>query len=159
MKRLTLIRDETSDEGTFSIGMLTEGEQRLGHWNFGELPWRDNQPGISCVTPGLYVAKARMSPHFNRMVYELQNVPDREDIEMHPANWMGDASLGYYCQLKGCMTPGTARGSLMTPPQNGEPGMMQKAVLHSGDALNEIFAATGGEDIEILISWDQAIAP
>lgn len=155
MKRLTLIRDETGDEGTFSIGMLTQGEQRLGWWDFIELPWRDNKTGISCVTPGLYVAKARLSPHFNRMVYELQNVPDRDDIEVHPANWAGDKELGYVSQLRGCMAPGTGRGELLVP----DGSMKQKAVLSSGVALNAIFAASGGEDIEILIAWEEGVGP
>jgi hypothetical protein len=159
VKRLTLLRDQTCDEGTFSIGMLNDGEQRLGWWNFIELPWRDNAAGISCVTEGLYIAKPFDSPHFKRMVYRLQNIPEREDVEMHPANWAGDKALGYYCQLRGCMAPGTARGSLMTPPANGEPGMMQKAVLNSGIALDEIFKATGGEDIEIEIAWEAGVKP
>ena len=155
MKHLTLIRDETSDEGTFSIGMLTQGENRLGWWDFIELPWRDNKPGISCVTPGLYIAKARMSPHFNRMVYELQNVPDREAIEVHVANWAGDVELGYHSDLRGCMAPGTGRGELVPP--GGD--MKQKAVLHSGIALDALFAATNGEDIQIEIAWEQGVGP
>lgn len=159
MKRLTVIRDETGDEGTFSIGMLTEGDQRLGWWNFIELPWRDNQAGISCVTPGLYTARLVDSLHFDRKVYRLQNVPDREDIEVHPANFAGDLALGYHSDLRGCMAPGLKRGALWTPRVNGGDPIEQKAVLSSGVALTELLEATHGEDIEIDISWEEGVGP
>jgi hypothetical protein len=110
MKLLTLIRDETGDEGTFSIGTLTEGDNRLGFWDWIELPWRDNRSDVSCIPPG----PLRGAPHalraFNREVYVLEGVPDRQAIELHPANWAGDVSLGFHTDLHGCAAPGIARG-------------------------------------------------
>lgn len=153
MKRLTVIRDETGDEGTFSIGMLTEGEQRLGWWNFIELPWRDNAPGISCIPPGSYRARVVDSAHFHRRVYLLEGVPDREAIEIHPANFAGDTALGYRCELKGCMAPGSGRGELPAGSMN------QKAVTGSAVALDALLAATNGEDIEVDVAWEEGIAP
>jgi hypothetical protein len=154
VKRLTLIRDETGDEGTFSTGMLTEGEQRLGWWNFIELPWRDNAPGLSCIPPGMYYAHIIVSSHFHRDVYLLEGIPNRDAIEMHPANFAGDATLGYHSDLKGCMAPGTGRGELMAPN-----GIKQKVVLSSAKALDELIAATMSEPIEIVISWEQGVGP
>jgi hypothetical protein len=154
MKRLTAIRDETGDEGTFSLGMLTEGGQRLGWWNFIELPWRDNAPERSCIPPGTYTARVVDSEHFHRKVYALEGVPGRAAIEMHPGNFAGDVALGFHSDLKGCMAPGTARSELLAPS-----GVMQKAVLNSAQALDELLVATGGEPIEIVISWDAGVGP
>lgn len=155
MKRLTIIRDETGDEGTFSIGMLTQGENRLGWWDFIECPWRDNKEGISCIPPGTYRARVIDSPHFHRKVYLLQDVPDRDAIEIHVANWAGDVELGYHSNLKGCLAPGTGRDEIVPP--GGE--MKQKAVVSSGVALNALIAATDGEEIEVVIAWEEGVGP
>lgn len=63
-----------------------------------ELPWRDNQQGISCIPEGSYALDFEYSPKFNRHLWELKNVPDRLEIKIHPANTV--------VELRGCIALG-----------------------------------------------------
>jgi hypothetical protein len=62
-----------------------------------ELPWKDNQTGVSCIPEGKYELIKRYNEKFGRHLQVL-NVPQREDILIHPAN---DALK----ELKGCIAP------------------------------------------------------
>lgn len=135
MKRVILARDSTGDEGTFGTLRLEDS-----HWASGELPWRDNQPDISCVPPGTYVAKWQLSPRHG-WCYHLLGVPGRSGVEIHPANWMGDASKGYRCDLRGCVALGIAAGRLEG----------QNALLESRDAVAAFNEKADREDLEITI--------
>lgn len=72
-----------------------------------ELPWKNNQPRISCIPEGKYPLIKRYSPHFNWHL-EVTDVPARELILIHPAN---DAIT----ELKGCIAP----VSVLTGPGKG----------------------------------------
>lgn len=155
MKLLTLIRDETGDDGTFSIGTLTDGDNKLGFWDWIELPWRDNRPKVSCIPPGLYNAHLTHSDRFKRDVYVLEGVPDRVAVELHPANWAGDESMGFHTDLHGCAAPGIARGEI-SAPGGARP---QRAVLQSNRAFQQFMDACDGEDIEIHVLWAKGLMP
>lgn len=62
-----------------------------------ELPYKNNQPRISCIPEGTYELVKRYSPKF-KAHFMLSNVPGREYILIHPAN---NALL----ELKGCIAP------------------------------------------------------
>ncbi len=62
-----------------------------------ELPWRQNQTGVSCIPEGRYELVKRWSPKFGRHL-QVMNVSKRECILIHPAN---DALH----ELKGCIAP------------------------------------------------------
>jgi Family of unknown function (DUF5675) len=62
-----------------------------------ELPWKDNQTGVSCIPEGRYELVKRYNDKFNRHLQVL-NVPHRDSILIHPAN---DALE----ELKGCIAP------------------------------------------------------
>jgi len=64
-----------------------------------ELPWKDNQRRISCIPLGEYEVVKRSSAKFGEH-FHLTNVPDRDWILIHPAN--------YSRQLLGCIAPGKA---------------------------------------------------
>ena len=151
--KLHLVRTETGDEGTFSIGTLYS--EPVKQWDFIELPWRQNQTGISCVPAGTYNAKLVDSQHFQRKVYLFENVPGRSAVEMHPANWAGDVSLGYHSDLRGCCAPGRHRGAIPPPGQS----KAQPCVLESKVALDELIALTDGEDIEVTFEWAEGSNP
>lgn len=72
-----------------------------------ELPWRDNQTGISCIPEGTYHLVKRYSPKFHWHLH-LTDVPGREFILLHPANHA-------LRELKGCIAP----VSLLTGPGMG----------------------------------------
>jgi hypothetical protein len=62
-----------------------------------ELPWRMNQPNVSCIPEGQYILKGRYSPRFGHCV-EVVNVPNRSHILFHPAN-------NALRELRGCIAP------------------------------------------------------
>lgn len=62
-----------------------------------ELPWKENQHGISCIPEGEYALAKRYSKKFGRHLLVL-GVENRNLILIHPAN----NSLK---ELKGCIAP------------------------------------------------------
>lgn len=64
-----------------------------------ELPWRGNQPDVSCIPKGEYEYYYRLSPK-NGKVLELRNVPDRTYIQVHSGNFTR--------QIQGCILVGDA---------------------------------------------------
>jgi hypothetical protein len=77
-----------------------------------ELPWKDNQPKVSCIPEGRYELKQRYSPRFSEHLL-ICGVKDRSFILIHPAN---NASK----ELRGCIAPvtkltGQGRGIMSKP--------------------------------------------
>lgn len=64
-----------------------------------ELPWRDNQPRVSCIPEGCYPLVKRHSLKFGSHLL-LENVPNRSLILIHPAN-------NALRDLQGCIAPVT----------------------------------------------------
>jgi len=64
-----------------------------------ELPWRNNERGISCIPEGKYLLKKRYSNKF-KWHLEVCGVQNRSLILLHPAN---NALL----ELNGCIAPVT----------------------------------------------------
>jgi hypothetical protein len=62
-----------------------------------ELPWKNNEPRISCIPEGKYGLVKRYSPR-HKWHFELKDVPGRQLILIHPAN---DA----ISELQGCIAP------------------------------------------------------
>ena len=76
------------------------GRGRYKGFNFCvlELPDLGNQKNISCIPPGIYKAKKRISPGKGYEVIEYINVPNRTYIQAHYGNFTSQL-LG--CQLYG----------------------------------------------------------
>ena len=64
-----------------------------------ELPWKENQKGISCIPEGYYLLRKRYSRKFQWHI-EVVAVKSRSSILLHPAN---NAAK----ELKGCIAPVT----------------------------------------------------
>jgi hypothetical protein len=135
MKRVILRRIEMGDAGTFGV---LEVDRHQFHT--GELPWRENRRGKSCVPAGVYRVSWQPSGRYG-MKYELQGVPGRSDILIHAANLVGDEDLGYAAQVDGCIALGSARGSI-----DG-----QAAVTGSKVAVARFEELMGKEDFELLV--------
>lgn len=90
--KLELVRTYFT-EGT--NGILRQNGIALCHTI--ELPWKENQHGISCIPEGEYVLAKRYSKKFGRHLL-VQGVENRSQILVHPAN---DALK----ELKGCIAP------------------------------------------------------
>jgi len=63
-----------------------------------ELPWAGNAPGTSCIPEGKYKLAFVRSPRFQRNMWRVMQVPGRDGILIHSAN--------FDRQLKGCIAPG-----------------------------------------------------
>ena len=63
-----------------------------------ERPDLNNQDEISCIPKGEYRVGWYDSPHFGRLLPQILNVPNREYILIHPANFVNE--------LKGCVAVG-----------------------------------------------------
>lgn len=55
-----------------------------------EDPWRRNRPNESCIPSGSYVARKRLSPKRGYNVFELVDVPERLNIQIHKGNTSDD---------------------------------------------------------------------
>lgn len=138
-----LYRYETGDQGTFSdVQFLGFECQAI------ELPWRNNQPEISCIPAGTYLFQIVNSPKHGRC-YEAEKVKDRTNIQIHSANFAGDATKGWKSELLGCIALGRAQGSLAG----------QKAILASKDAIHSFMQYMDGEPFTLSIHWNKGIFP
>lgn len=135
MKRVTLRRTEMGDAGTFGV-LIVDGKE----FKTGELPWRDNKRGKSCVPAGIYRVSWQPSGKYGHK-YELQGVKGRSDILIHAANLVGDEDLGYKAQVDGCIALGYSRGLVEKQP----------AVVRSRDAVKDFEDMMGLEDFELEI--------
>jgi len=130
VNELVLFRNDTGSEGTFG---LLEGEAL--RMRAGELPWHDNRKMISCIPAQWYLCKPHISPKHGKCFW-LQNVHGRDEILIHAANYMGDASEGYKTQLAGCIAIGMEFG-----PDAGAND--QDMILKSQLAMQKLIEYTG----------------
>lgn len=129
---IQLQRKESTDQGTF--GRLTIGQFSC---YTGELPWRDNQRGISCIPAGSYKVGWVFASEWRggRWVYLLQDVPSRSSVLMHSGNYCGDKALGYRTHVQGCILLGEKLGWI-----DG-----QKAILLSTPMVRQFEQLMGGK--------------
>jgi len=100
MMQLRLDRDSFSTQST--LGKLYLDDLYIAETL--ELPWDDgrNTPDKDCIPYGNYQVILSHSPHLGYTTPELLNVPGREDIRIHIANWPKD--------VLGCIAVGAIRG-------------------------------------------------
>lgn len=133
---VTLTRAKSTNHGTFGIFKMEDGTT----FSSLELPWKDNQNGVSCIPVGVYNCKWINSPKHGEC-YQVMDVQGRQMIEIHSANFAGDASQGFISQLLGCIALGTSIGVL-----NG-----QLAVLNSKGAIAQFESKQMGQDFTLTI--------
>lgn len=93
-----------------------------------ELPWKNNQPGVSCVPAGEYDLVLERSPKFRTSLWELKGVPDRAEAKFHAANFISE--------LEGCIAVGTEHSDI-----NGD-GVVD--VINSRAALRKLHYTLSG---------------
>jgi hypothetical protein len=134
MKFASIVRMDSTTQGT--PGVLRFGIQAVRTM---ELPWRNNERGISCIPVGAYKLVWSRSPKMG-MCYHVTLVEGRNNVLMHAANFAGNTELGYITELQGCIAPCTRIGIL----QNAK-GRMQLAGLVSRPAL-KLFETWGDKE-------------
>lgn len=135
LPQATLRRARTGPHGTF--GTI---EVKGHRFHTGELPWKNNARGQSCIPAGTYRVTWRQSPKFGA-TYHVLDVPDRSLILFHVANFFGDEERGFKSDVDGCIGLGLAEGSL-----DG-----QEALLSSRVAISQFERLMGREDFELTI--------
>lgn len=87
--KISIVRVSSIAEGTFGV-LLQDG---VPFAVTAELPWKQNQPKISCIPAGAYTCKRIKSPKFGE-TFEITNVPNRSHILFHAGNIPLEDSLG-----------------------------------------------------------------
>ncbi len=131
-----LTRSPSTDQGTFGTFVLEDGTS----YHSLELPWKGNDHGISCIPPGVYNCHWITSPKHGEC-YQVMDVPHRDMIEIHSANFAGDSNKGFITQLLGCIALGMSIGIL-----HG-----QLAVLNSKGAIASFEAKQNKLDFQLTI--------
>jgi hypothetical protein len=89
-----------------------------------ELPWKNNEPYISCIPEGTYQAIKVISPKRGIEVFELASVPGRTVIQIHVANApMRPINADGETELLGCIAPGMKFGG-----RDGYNGVIQSTL-------------------------------
>lgn len=120
--------------------MVPSGDY-LEYFYSGELPWLDNASGKSCIPTGTYKVKKTIWIKHNKPVYMLQDVPNRQGILIHSANFMGDREKGLKSQLYGCIALGEKLGTMEG----------QRSLLVSSPAVRRFQDMMEWEDFELEI--------
>lgn len=134
--KATLKRMEESEFGTF--GMLYVTDEIICYTL--EPPWKDNEKNVSCIPPGTYLVTRHESPRFGD-VFLIHDVPDRDDILVHPGNDLDDTL--------GCLLPGLDREHIQT-----HEGLEPAKVISSRLALNLLKDKFGYNPVELTIVED-----
>ncbi len=87
--KAVLIRLLENDKQTNGIFQIWEGTGLLFTCFTMELPWRDNERQVSCIPMGDYNCVPRTSPKYGDH-YHLTDVPNRDLILIHAANYASD---------------------------------------------------------------------
>lgn len=120
---VSILRYESTDQGTFGLVRCPAQDIKL---HSIELPWRDNQPNVSCIPAGKYRCFVRQTSKYG-MAYEVGEVPGRTAILIHLGNWAGDTEKGFRSNSYGCILLGLCRGIVYE----------QRAILNSRAAIYE----------------------
>lgn len=137
MLHAQLRRFSMSDSGTKGILTFDKGGFTCKTL---ELPWKNNQKKISCIPTGIYKCSLYPSSKFG-LVYNLENVPSRSAILIHPGNFAGDTSKGLRTDVEGCILVGMEFGVLYG----------QEAILDSRKAKLALMEFTDNEEFELTI--------
>ena len=75
-----------------------------------ELPWRNNQRGVSCIRPDTYRGWVWESPTMGHKVIRLEDKNGRADCLIHNGIWAGDTLEGETTHVHGCTLVGHGYG-------------------------------------------------
>ena len=130
MQIVKLLRNiELPEHGTFGTVSINETPFCVSL----ELCWKDNQRDISCIPEGMYNVELTFSPHFEKQLYLIKNVQDRDGIRIHSAN--------VDRQLLGCQAYAESFGKIYTS------GQEEIAIMNSGKTMQRFMQIMNNEFI------------
>jgi len=136
-----LLRQATSDQGTFGVLAVSLEGTPLFRCFTGELPERGNKPRVSCIPAGSYKCKPWHSRKYPNH-YTVTEVPNRSGILFHSGNFCGDVEKGLLSNVLGCILVGRKLGTIRG----------QQAVLSSRLAFKDLREVIGERSFELEIS-------
>lgn len=125
---LTLRTVKQTDYATYSRLLNEDGHEECVTL---ELPWKNNQRGVSCIPAGTYTAERYFSPDHGYTLFRLIDVPDRSDVELHIGCLPRDS--------RGCILLGTVFGHV--DYADGKPGASGEGVTGSHTAFHSFMAS------------------
>ena len=136
-KIMLIYRFDEDEDRTLSQIQLYTGSFLAHELRGLELPDRNNQPGVSRILAGHYIAIPIERPEGRGWALWLQNVPGRSEILVHVANFVR--------QILGCIIPGIKHKDI------DKDGIID--VANSGEAMQIIKDWVGdSEQVEIIIT-------
>ncbi len=128
-----------------------------------ELPWLDNQRGISCIISGTYEGWIWQSPTMGRAVIRLEDKHGRRDVLIHNGNFAGDQTIDEdrdgepdkFTQIHGCTEVGMGYGIINRPDGKGS----QWGVLSSKPTLAKLVAHLGPGKHQFTYLWAEGCEP
>jgi hypothetical protein len=153
--RFEIDKSLSDSNGTFGLYMSDSGLKTM----------MCTRPEGAAVHPGApagtWPVKVVQSPEwYNRnadfglgrgMVYELQDVPCRSHIQVHPGNWpepIKTATDPQHYQTLGCLLPGAQVANIEVPAPDGR---TLRGVTSSVAAVKALYADMGGEPFMLTI--------
>jgi len=117
---LFLVRDAFTDKSI--IGKLYLNGEFIAHTL--ELPWKNNEKGISCIPKGVYDCRVRYADESASRDYThliVENVPDRTYILFHRGNSAKDS--------RGCILTGMMRGHDVIYQSKNAHNLLMKTII------------------------------
>ncbi|MBF0095976.1 MAG: hypothetical protein HQM04_00180 [Magnetococcales bacterium] len=151
---LTITRFASTPAGTPGELLLRDKQQILFACKTLELPWHNNQSGISCIRQDSYAAWIWFSRRFKRNVLRLEDKHGRFNCLIHEGNFAGDVAMGFVSHVQGC----TLVGNSFSPMDNGS-GTPQLAIRNSTTTLEQLIALLDLEKYVVHYQWAPGCAP
>ena len=121
----------TIEDGTFGVFI----DELIPFALTLELPWKNNEPFVSCIPSGIYTCNRIKSPKFGN-TFQIMDVPGRYDILLHRGNIKRNT--------EGCVIVGEQFEYLYN----------KVAVLASRKGFKEFMSKLKGENaFSLLIAW------
>lgn len=120
-----------------------------------EMPWHNNDRGLSCIIADTYKAQIYNSPHFGHEVYRLEDKHGRQACEIHNGNFAGDPSQDLETQVHGC----TLVGSDFAQVTRSDRKELQWGIINSRQTLRELITCASRQDLEVTYQWGDGCDP
>ena len=152
--KIVITRQASSPSGTPGELQVTNPQGETFACKTLELPWKDNQSGISCIMADSYPATIWHSAHLDCDVLRLTDKHGRKDCLIHCGNFAGDVSQGLETQVHGCTLVGSSYGTL-----TNDEGKSQTAILNSRVTLKRLINFVGRGEHLVEYRWSPGCAP
>lgn len=141
----TVVRSKSAPTGTPGVLHLETGFS----CDTLELPWHNNQRGVSCTKPGLDHGRVWWSSRLKLPVVRYEDRDGRQDVLVHNGNFAADArdldgdGVSEITQVHGCTAVGRGYGNILR-----RDGRSQFGIKASLATLSALIAALRDPEVE-----------